>query len=137
MAKHSDIMLKSERARLVRAIDELEAYLIALGKEIHKVNRELAEVVPTAKVFFKYVRCGTTGCHCQTGDGHGPYAYQSVRRGKRVKTHYLGRNPKLPEGSFDRSQYNQLIQRLTKLRREREQLYDRIERAIQLLRPHR
>lgn len=34
-------------------------------------------------------RCGRSGCWCADGDGHGPYAYLSVRTGGSTRLRYV------------------------------------------------
>jgi hypothetical protein len=108
--------------------------LETLDKEISRLRKELGGLVPTAKFQFKYVRCGKS-CHCaHSKKRHGPYAYANVRKGGRVETIYLGKEPKLPEGSIDKANYNRLVQRLKELREQREKVFGKIERALHLMR---
>lgn len=105
----------------------------ALEEEIEQAQRDLQVMIPTAKVHFRYVRCGKKGCRCQEGRGHGPYACALKVEG-RVKTHYLGKEPKLPEGAVSKAEYRRFVKRLEELRREREKIFDRIARALEALR---
>ena len=37
----------------------------------------------------QFIRCGKLGCHCQTGDRHGPYFYRIWRDGDKVRKVYV------------------------------------------------
>ncbi|MBI1744393.1 hypothetical protein HYR54_15190 [Candidatus Acetothermia bacterium] len=126
--------LDSYRNRFKKSLDRLETILETLDKEIVHLKKELEGLVPRAKFQFKYVKCGKS-CHCaHSKKGHGPYAYANVRKGGKVETIYLGKEPKLPEGSMDKASYNRLVQRLKELREQREDVFEKIERALQLMR---
>jgi len=126
--------LDTERRRLNQALDRLELRLQALEEEIEQACRDLQAMVPTAKIQFRYVRCGKKGCRCTEGRGHGPYAYASEKVGGKVRTRYLGKEPKLPKGAVDKRTYRLFVKRLEELRREREKIFDRIARALEHLR---
>jgi hypothetical protein len=51
---------------------------------------ERVELLPKAPTLHaQWVRCGAPGCHCATGDGHGPYHYLFFREGGRLRKCYV------------------------------------------------
>ena len=44
---------------------------------------------------LRYIKCGTNGCHCATGRGHGPYWYALWSEKGRTRTAYIGK--RLPQ----------------------------------------
>lgn len=62
--------LRARRARLARAVPDLEATLRgALQRQMR--------------------RCGKPGCRCASGELHGPYIYVAVRTGSRRRLLYV------------------------------------------------
>ena len=118
--------------RLQRILQVLDVELQALEKQISQLQAQLQECFPTGKIQWKYVRCGKR-CHCQAGRGHGPYAYVQYRINGQVRTQYLGKDPKLPEGAVNRETYRALQRELSLFRRRREELWERCERAYAAL----
>lgn len=51
-----------------------------LRKRLRRVVAEVPDLTEVLRgsVRERYVRCGTEGCHCHTGEGHGPVYYLSV-----------------------------------------------------------
>jgi hypothetical protein len=62
--------LRARRARLVRQLPDLQATLYG---SLQRQTR----------------RCGEPGCHCATGEPHGPYLYLAVRVGGRTRMLYI------------------------------------------------
>lgn len=123
------------RRAILAALDELEARLKEIDREIERTRSELREMTPQAKLYFKYVRCGKPNCRCNQGQKHGPYAYASYRdQDGRVRTVYWGKQPKLPADYVPQSVHRKFERRLMDLRREREALLDRAEDALRQLR---
>ena len=62
--------LRTRRARLARAVPDLEA---TLGGALHRQMRQ----------------CGKAGCRCADGERHGPYMYLSMRMSGRSRLLYV------------------------------------------------
>jgi hypothetical protein len=62
--------LRAQRARLVRRLPDLQATMYG---SLQRQTR----------------RCGEPGCHCATGEPHGPYLYLAVRVGGRTRMLYV------------------------------------------------
>jgi len=50
-----------------------------------------------------------------------------------VRTRYLGKTLRLPEGAIDKGTYRRLMKHLKELRKERERILKRIEWALEVL----
>ena len=62
--------LRARRARLVRQLPDLETTLYG------SLQRQMRQ-------------CGEPGCHCATGERHGPYLYFATRVGPRPRLLYV------------------------------------------------
>ena len=50
----------------------------------------MRKIVPLAGVIrAEWVRCGKAGCHCATGQRHGPYLYRRWREDGRQRREYV------------------------------------------------
>src|SRR3954452_8870646 len=55
-----------------------------------ETTKTLPKVDPLPGVVCpQFVRCGTPGCKCATGDLHGPYWYRFWREGGRLRKAYI------------------------------------------------
>uniref|UniRef100_A0A7C5VFL5 DUF6788 domain-containing protein n=1 Tax=Thermus caliditerrae TaxID=1330700 RepID=A0A7C5VFL5_9DEIN len=120
-------------ARIYRDLDELEA-------EIARLDREIQGKVPL-HVKAKWKRCGKPRCACQRGRKHGPYLYayipdEEVRakrrekggRGSTRKEVYLGKDFTPPEGWARPQEVRKLLQARRRLVERREKLLKALSR---------
>jgi len=118
--------------RFREELERLDRQLVEIEKATRALEEELSQLIPHGKVQWRYVQCGKK-CHCAQGKGHGPYAYLVVRENGRVRSRYLGKDPKLPEDGVDLRTYRMLQKRLRELRRRREAVWERAQRAWEVL----
>ena len=126
------------RQGLMEGLRSLGRRLQEIDKELSELEEELRRSFPKHAVVQKWVKCGKSGCHCaRPGDrGHGPYFYLVMKQEGKVKTKYLGTKPpdEIGEGGIPAREYRSLQSKLRRLRRERELLLERAQRAVDLLR---
>lgn len=61
-----------------------------LRARVVSLDRERARHITPPVLRTQRVRCGRTGCKCQTGELHGPYWYAGFRWNGRSRSVYLG-----------------------------------------------
>ncbi len=59
-----------------------------------KSRRDVIDVVKKGGWTYQLesVRCGKEGCHCNEGQGHGPYWYGYRKEGGRTTSKYIGKD---------------------------------------------
>lgn len=122
----------SVKSEMDRAIDRyIERYEMLLTREEELLKR-MQGLVPV-RVKWRRVRCGKARCRCARGALHGPYAYTIHEKDRERKELYRGRRWGWPEGGVAASEYRRLMSELAELRREREQMERRFDRAVGVL----
>ncbi len=72
----------------------------------------------------QFIRCGKLGCHCQTGERHGPYYYRIWREGQKVRKVYV-KATDVEQVLLQCALYQACSDRLRRLAVERSQLWER------------
>ena len=122
------------RIRLNKALGKIKRELEALEAQIREIEGKLQSIpasAPAGTLQEKFVKCGKPGCRCSKGKGHGPYYYLAVKEKGKTKTIYLGRE--LPEGYLSPKEHARLKAQLKELRRRRDSIVERLDRAIEIL----
>jgi hypothetical protein len=92
--------LREQRAGIDRAIEQLEAQIVA-QERTEKKGTEVLEVEPArggGSYMLQRVKCGKPSCRCARSGGelHGPYWYLLTKKDGKTRTKYVGKN--LAEG---------------------------------------
>lgn len=80
-------------------------------------------------VCMQYVRCGKPTCACRTGKLHGPYYYRVWREDGVVQKAYV-RPDEIESVLAACAAYGQLSRALRSLRRQRQELTERLEKDL-------
>jgi len=85
--------------RLYSLVLQLDHELQLLHRELNTIDRVLKGYPVRGWIEWKFVKCGKKSCSCQSGTGHGPYAYLRYWENGHLKSIYLGKtsNIKIPE----------------------------------------
>lgn len=88
--------LREQRAGIDRAIEQLEAQIVA-QERAEKKGAEVMEVVPARGVgsyVLQRVKCGKPSCRCARSGGelHGPYWYLFTKKDGKTRSKYVGKN---------------------------------------------
>ena len=127
--------LGQERARVIRALDNLLALIEEAERDLVQAQARLEGLLPL-RVVWKKKTCGNDKCRCTRGALHGPYPYLiEHREGKKIE-HYLGKGWTPPEGMVAPERYNALMRDFKDKRARLERLMGHLEEAIEVLRRH-
>ncbi|RYM39439.1 hypothetical protein EWH23_02815 [Meiothermus sp. PNK-Is4] len=127
------IDLGQERARAVRALDELLSGIAEARRDLEQALARLEGLLPM-RVAWKRKTCGKAGCRCTRGALHGPYPYLIEHREGRKIERYLGRGWSPPEGMVAPERYRALMGEFRERRARLDRLLDRLDEAIEVMR---
>ncbi|GIW28920.1 MAG: hypothetical protein KatS3mg070_2283 [Meiothermus sp.] len=128
--------LGQERARAVRALDNLLALIEEAERDLRQAQARLEGLLPL-RVVWKRKTCGKAGCRCTRGALHGPYPYLIEHREGRKIERYLGKGWSPPEGMVTPERYRRLMGEFQARRKRLERLLERLDRAVEVLYGHR
>lgn len=116
--------------RLCSLVLQIDQELQLLQKELFTIDKVLKGQPVRGWIEWKFVKCGKKSCSCQSGKGHGPYAYLRYWENGHLKSIYLGKtsNIKIPE-----DQKQTLEDRKRKIQETIQHLEQIIEECTKLL----
>ena len=101
------------------------------GDNLEPLSASDLEPLP-GTIVPQFIRCGKLGCHCQTGDRHGPYFYRVWRDANKVRKVYV-KATDVEQVILQCALYQASSDRLRRLAVERDQLWkERLRYSKQL-----
>lgn len=122
-----------ERARAVRALDNLLWRIQEAERDLERVRARLEGLLPM-RVVWKKKTCGKNGCRCTRGALHGPYPYLIEHRDGKKEEHYLGKGWSPPAGMIAPERYQALMREFREKRERVDRLMDRLYRVVDMMR---